>query len=103
MLDIFAYGVYSDYQANEANLPPLTDAMRKKLRLLTISSMASKARLIKYSQLQTELQVGSVRELEDLIIAGASADVVRGKLDQKSLHFEVDFSMARDVRKVGSN
>lgn len=44
--------------------------------------------------------VSSVRELEDLIIEGTNCNVVKGKLDQKASHFEVDFAMGRDVRKV---
>ena len=43
----------------------------------------------------------SVRELEDLIIEGTNNNVMRGKLDQKSSHFEVEFAMGRDVKKVG--
>ena len=44
--------------------------------------------------------VSSVRELEDLIIEGTNSNVIKGKLDQKASHFEVDFAMGRDVRKV---
>ena len=41
-----------------------------------------------------------IRELEDLIIEGTNCNVMRGKLDQKSSHFEVDWAMGRDIRKV---
>ena len=44
--------------------------------------------------------MSSVRELEDLIIEGTNSNVIKGKLDQKASHFEVDFAMGRDVRKV---
>ena len=37
--------------------------------------------------------VSSVRELEDLIIEGTNSNVIKGKLDQKASHFEVDFAM----------
>ena len=86
--------------AQATELPPLTEAMTRKLRLLTIASMATEARLLGYSDLQKTLDIGSVRELEDLIIEGSNRGVVQGKLDQKELRFEVDFAMARDVRKV---
>ncbi len=82
------------------NLPELTEQMRKKLRLLTMAAMANSTRVLEYGSLQRELRIDSVRELEDLLIEGASANVATGKLDQKSSHFEVDYVMARDIRKV---
>jgi COP9 signalosome complex subunit 7 len=44
--------------------------------------------------------VSTIRELEDLIIEGTNNNVLRGKLDQKSSHFEVDYAMGRDIKKV---
>jgi COP9 signalosome complex subunit 7 len=44
--------------------------------------------------------VTTIRELEDLIIEGTNNNVLRGKLDQKSSHFEVDYAMGRDIKKV---
>ena len=74
--------------------------MQKKLRLLTVASLATSARVLPYDRLRQELALSSVRDLEDLIIEGTNADVVHGKLDQKSSHFEVYYSMPRDIRKV---
>ena len=48
LLTLFAYGNYNDYLSSEDKLPPLSEAMRKKLRLLTIASMATKEKTIKY-------------------------------------------------------
>ena len=67
---------------------------------MTIASLATRSKLIKYSDLQHELRVESVRELEDLIIEGTNCNVMRGKLDQKSSHYEVDWAMGRDIKKV---
>ncbi len=100
LLELFAYGTYQEYQSQKTALPPLTDAMTKKLRLLTLASLATGRRLLSYDKLLKELQINNVRELEDVIIEGASANVVQGKLDQKERHFEVDFTMARDIRMV---
>ena len=50
--------------------------------------------------MQKELRLEGIRELEDLIIEGTNCNVMRGKLDQKSSHFEVDWAMGRDIRKV---
>ena len=50
--------------------------------------------------MQKELRLEGIRELEDLIIEGTNCNVMRGKLDQKYSHFEVDWAMGRDIRKV---
>jgi len=101
LLEIFAYGTYSDYINEQLNssLPKLTDNMLKKIRLLSIASLATRSKLIKYSDLQKELRLDGIRELEDLIIEGTNCNVMRGKLDQKSSHFEVDWAMGRDIKK----
>jgi len=102
LLRIFAYGTYGDYlsaAAGSTGLPELSAAATKKLRLLTIASLATRTKTIKYSDLQAELRIDSVRELEDLIIEGSNENVLRGKLDQRSSQFEVDFAMARDIQR----
>ena len=98
-LQIFAYGTYDQYQSTPG-LPPLTETMQKKLRLLTIATIATKEKTIKYDDLQKALGIENIRELEDLIIEGTNNAVLQGKLDQKSKHFEVDYAMGRDIRKV---
>ena len=92
--------MYDDYLSAREELPPLDEGATKKLRLLTLASMASKEKLIAYADLQKSLHIDSVRELEDLIIEGASQNVVQGKLDQKNRRFEVEYAMARDIQKV---
>ena len=77
-------------------------------------SLAETNKLLSYSLLQEELGISTVRELEDLIIEvghfwklfsytsfqGISSGVALGKLDQKNSHFEVDFVIGRDIRKM---
>ena len=86
--------------AEQGELPPLTEPMLRKLRLLTISSIATEDRIIKYAKLQEALKIDNVRDLEDLIINGTYSNVIQGKLDQRAAHFEVDFAMARDIKRV---
>ena len=100
LLNIFAYGTYEEYISNQAALPTLTEPMKKKLRLLTVATIATKEKTIKYELMQKVLGIESIRELEDLIIDGTNNSVLKGKLDQKSKHFEVDYAMGRDIRKV---
>jgi len=82
LLKIFAYGTYGDYKANK-DLPPLKDPQIKKLKQLTIASLAVKSRVIPYSVLQKELDIAQVRDLEDLIIDSIYIGVIQGQLDQK--------------------
>lgn len=41
-LQVFAFGVYREY-VQDASLPALTEAQRKKLRLLTVVTLAQKS------------------------------------------------------------
>lgn len=67
-LNVFAYGTYKQYLENRSNLIELTDVMKKKLKHLTIVTMAISDKCIAYSDLLEQLDIGCVRELEDLII-----------------------------------
>ena len=98
LLNIFAYGSYKSLAECSDPLPEVTEAMRRKLRLLTVVSLAEQNKVLAYSLLMAELAINTVRELEDLVIEGISAGVVQGKLDQKSSHFEVDYVIGRDIR-----
>ena len=55
LLKIFAFGCFRDYLVGSSKLPSLTPKMVKKLRMLTIVTLATKARVIKYCELQREL------------------------------------------------
>lgn len=98
LLNLFAFGTYATYHENREQFPPLSPAMVTKLRHLTVVSLATKTKCIPYCTLLKELDMKSLRELEDLIIEAIYADVVRGKLDQKNNRLEVDFTIGRDIR-----
>lgn len=82
---------------NRHNFPDLSYNATNKLRHLTIVSLASKCRTISYSILSKELDISNLRELEDLIIEGFYANIIKGKLDQQNNQLEIDFSIGRDV------
>merc|ERR1719232_1150353 len=104
LLNIFAFGNYKSLLECTEPLPEVTETMRRKLRLLTVVSLAEQNKMLAYNLLMSELDINTVRELEDLVIEGISAGVIQGKLDQKSSHFEVDYVIGRDIRKsdIGS-
>ncbi|KYO22302.1 COP9 signalosome complex subunit 7a [Alligator mississippiensis] len=99
LLTVFAYGTYADYLAEAANLPPLTEAQKNKLRHLSVVTLAAKIKCIPYSVLLEQLQLKNVRQLEDLVIEAVYADVLRGSLDQRNQRLEVDYSIGRDIRR----
>ena len=97
LLELFAYGKLLDY--NDLTMPPLTDSMIKKLRLLTIVTLATnKSKKILYSVLGDELKLDNLRELEDLIIEAIYTNLVKGKLDQQAICLEIESTLARDVK-----
>lgn len=121
-LNLFAYGTYKQYLDNKSSLIELTETMKKKLKHLTIVTMATSNKIIAYSDLLEQLDIGCVRDLEDLIIesiyAGMSqkvlppienrvnslffvahSDIIHGKLDQKNKQLEVDYAIGRDIRR----
>lgn len=98
LLRLFAFGVYSDYESQSQTLPPLTPAMRAKLRSLTIVSLAEKTKCISYRTLEQELCITDRRELEDLIIETIYAKAVTGKMDQKNNWLEIESTIGRDIK-----
>jgi len=98
LLRLFAYGTYPEFVARKAQLPELNAAQRRKLQLLTVVSMASKDRLIKFTDLQVALDVTNARELEDIIIEVVYQNLIVGKMDQEKQCLEVESSTCRDCR-----
>ena len=54
--------------AAKASLPELSPKQLKKLKQLTIVSLAQKEKIVSYTALQESLDITNLRELEDLVI-----------------------------------
>jgi COP9 signalosome complex subunit 7 len=76
----------------------LNAAQEKKLKQLTLVSMAVDATSLSYAQMQAATGVSDVRELENLIISCIYAGVLSGKMDQGQQEFVVRGCAGRDVR-----
>ena len=63
--------------------------------LLHISSLFEQ--ILPYDQLLRDLEMPTIRDLEDLIIDAIYLDIVRGKLDQREQQFEIEYTMGRDL------
>jgi COP9 signalosome complex subunit 7 len=83
----------------QASLPKLTPLMLRKLRLLTIVSLATLSKELPYVEILNELDLPreDVRGLEDLIIEGLYADLYHGSLDQRAKVLRLVSVVARDV------
>lgn len=97
-LQLFAFGVYTDFIAQRTQLPALSDSQLNKLRQMTIVSLASRQKHLPYAVLLSALGLTNVRQLEDLIIEAIYADILQGKLDQKNQTLEVNSAIGRDVK-----
>jgi len=97
LLQIFAYGTYTDYTAT-ANLPELTAEMMLKLRLLTVVQMGTETKRLPYASLIAATQCASLRDLEDIVIEGICRKLFGGKLDQKLKQVKLTFVVGRDLK-----
>ena len=57
LLKLFAYGTWMDYKASESSLPALSAEQTKKLKKLTVVSLASQRKIVPYDVLMRELGV----------------------------------------------
>jgi COP9 signalosome complex subunit 7 len=104
LLKIFVWGSYMDYQAKKTDLPDLSEAQTKKLRLLSLISLASSkspSEALTYSNLLTQLGLPSNRDLEALVIEAIYEKLVSGKLDPRRQLIEIYSVAGRDVPPDG--
>lgn len=97
LLRLFAFGTYPDYKARETDFGELTPAQKRKLQMLTLVSMATKEKIIKFTDIEAALDV-SARALEDLIIEAVYQNLVVGKMDQENECLVIESSACRDCR-----
>ena len=64
--------------------------------MLSVVTMAASNKHLDYSQLMERLDLGDVRELEDLLIECIYADIVVGRLDQQSSQLKIERVSGRD-------
>lgn len=96
-LNLFAYGTYEDYVKNKSTYPELNAEQLGKLRVLTVVSMASNAKSIRYSDMMRATGVKTVEDAEDLATESIRQGLVRGKHNPREGVFVVDFTEGRDI------
>ena len=68
-----------------------------KLRMLTVVSMTTQSKALTYQALMTEIGIGTVRELEKVLLDCIYAKLIRGTLDQRRGVFLVQGAVSRDA------
>jgi len=98
LLELFAYGTWLDYRAASSALPTLSEAQVVKLKQLTVASAAQGAQVVPYADLMAQLEIGTVRELENFLISSCMyGGVLQGSLDQQNGRLYVDDCVSRDL------
>ncbi|KAF2758657.1 PCI-domain-containing protein [Pseudovirgaria hyperparasitica] len=98
LLQIFAWGSWSDYVANQDTLPKLSEAQTKKLKLLSLISLSTSHESLKYPALQASLDLPSQRALESHITDAIYAGLVTGTMDP--LHQLVHITSVAPLRDL---
>ncbi|KNC55996.1 COP9 signalosome complex subunit 7a [Thecamonas trahens ATCC 50062] len=100
LLHIFAYGNLTQYRtsADELSLPQLSEAQLRKLRQLTLVSLAAASPTITYDDIKAALEMTETRAMEDLIIECIYASLLVGKFDQANSVLVIEACMGRDMR-----
>lgn len=102
LLELMSYGTYGQLSSLQPSAQALvTPVIRKKLRHLTIVSLAAATRQIPYALLQTELQMPDLRDMEDTVIDVITEGLIGGKLDPLARVVDVHEATSRDVRVPG--
>ncbi|GJN70519.1 hypothetical protein PLIIFM63780_002889 [Purpureocillium lilacinum] len=81
LLQTFSYGTYQSYRAESSKLPPLNDAQNRKLRQLSLLTLARDRSNLTYDALQDALGLSSARELEDLVVKAVYDGLLHATLD----------------------
>lgn len=97
LLRLFAYGTLQDYQQSRNLFPPLSETQLRKLRALTLVSLAHGHNELRYEQLHSALAVQSTRAIEDVVIDAVYAGLVRARMNQQAGTVEITAAEGRDV------
>lgn len=95
-LEIFTYGTWSDYIGMGEGVSLLDDKQTKKLKQLSLASLAAESKQLKYDVIGQQLQIEKP-DLEAFLVDSIYDRVVVGKLDTKRQLLEVTHMVGRDV------
>eukprot|EP00884_Botryococcus_braunii_P003456 jgi/Botrbrau1/13110/Bobra.0187s0067.1 len=100
LLELFAYGTWSQYRGSMGKFRELDEKQALKLKQLTAVTLAQEEKRISYQTLMESLDIPTVRQLEDFLINHCIyAGLIKGRLNQKEKLLRVQECVPRDVRR----
>ncbi|KAL4792514.1 hypothetical protein BDV19DRAFT_368278 [Aspergillus venezuelensis] len=99
LLEVFAWGTWQDFK-NTPGLPVLNELQARKLRILTLLSLASSVKLLSYDVLMKELELSAASELESLVTAAIYASLITARLSPATDPPTVNVTAVAPLRDV---
>lgn len=97
LLRLFAYGTYAQYAVSPSRYPPLSVWHARKLRRLSVITLANRSNTLTYKALRRTLHVDTVRQVEDAVLDAIYAGLLRARLDQRAQVVHVLAATGRDT------
>ena len=67
-LKLFAYDNYSDYKAHSSNYIKLNERQLKKLKILSVITMAGESKTLSYEKVCKELDITDKKDLDEILL-----------------------------------
>jgi len=101
VLELFAFGSYEKFKkvGGGVKYPKLEEKELLKLKQLSMVSLAEKSssKVLNYNEVMTQLDISSVRDLEDIIINCIYEGLIHGRLNQSKNQLEIEYVSGRDI------
>ncbi|KAL3464705.1 hypothetical protein BJX64DRAFT_88872 [Aspergillus heterothallicus] len=99
LLEIFAWGTWQDYRQNP-NLPALSGEQARKLRLLSLLSLASTIKPLTYDSVMTSLSLSAPSDLETLVTTAIYSSLITARLSPATNPPTVNVTSVAALRDV---
>ena len=97
-LKLFAYENYEDYKNNSKEYIVLNEKQLKKLKMLSVITMAGKSKTLSYTKLSKDLDISSKKDLEDILLELIYNRLINATLDEKNKVVYVEWTFGRDTK-----
>ncbi|KAL2860729.1 uncharacterized protein BJX67DRAFT_328924 [Aspergillus lucknowensis] len=99
LLEIFAWGTWQDYQQTP-NLPLLSEDQARKLRLLSLLTLASSVKPLTYEILMDSLSLSAPSDLETLVTTAIYSSLITARLSPATTPPTVNVTSVAPLRDV---
>ena len=94
-LKLFAYHNYKDYKGGKGYIK-LNKQQLKKLKMLSIVTMAGENKTLSYSKLRKDLDIDSKQDLEEILLELIYNKLINATLDERNQNVHVEWIFGRD-------